>query len=249
MSSHTINQWLEEHGLQLCAFRWGDLPKSVAELTRQSLAGATQVQPTRDSHLLLLANAGPQFWRCLQSSSCKDNDDPVDTFSLELATEFQHTFLPASQFTQLYPTPKGQPHIPLMRLGGLAGWNIPSPLGLGLHPEYGPWFAYRVAFLTNSKQLPNAFYKNPKAFKTTNISTLRQSATLCASCSAPCVTSCPAQAVTYGDTFHTERCYEHRLPESSKCHTHCFARTACPVGVEHQYDGEQLAHHMSMSWR
>lgn len=252
MSAHTIAHWLEERGFLLCAFRWGDLPTSVAELIEKALPALPHDEfgeLSDATQLLLLANGGPKFWRCLQRSSYKGHSDPIDTFSLELAGEFQRTFLNNGHFTQLYPTPVGQPHIPLMRLGGLAGWNIPSPLGLGLHPEFGPWSAYRVAWLTDSDQLPDAFINEPQAFNSTDISALQHSAELCVSCSAPCVTACPAAAVTHGEDFHIERCYEHRRPELSECHTHCFARTACPIGADQRYDNEQLAHHMGMRWR
>jgi len=249
MSAPAITHWLEEHGFLLCAFRWGDLPNSITELIEKSQPPIARTEVSDATQLLLLANAGPKFWRCLQSSSFKDHSDPVDSFSLELASEFQCTFLPDSQFTQLYPTPVGQSHIPLMRLGGLAGWNIPSPLGLGLHPDYGPWSAYRAAWLTNSVQLPDVFIKRPNTFKSTDITALQQSADLCVSCSAPCVTACPAAAVTHAENFQIERCYEYRRPEISECHTHCFARIACPVGAIHRYDKEQLAHHMAMQWK
>ena len=252
MSSHTIAHWLEERGLLLCAFRWNELPEAVSELIENATPDIAPTEFTHSTRLLLLANAGPKFWRNLQGSSFKGHRDPVDTFSVELAAEFQRQFLNTDRFIQLYPTPKGQSHIPLMRLGGLAGWNTPSPLGLGLHPQYGPWSAYRVAWLTNTEQLPKAFYKEPQAFKTTgltDISDLAHSAELCASCAAPCVTACPANAVAYGENFKIEPCYEHSQPESSECHNHCFARTACPIGAEYRYDDDQLAHHMMMRWR
>ena len=149
----------------------------------------------------------------------------------------------------LYPTPAGQSHIPLMRLGGLAGWNVPSPLGLGLHPKYGPWSAYRAAWITYSEQMPENFYQKPLAFKSTPSKALQQSAELCIACSAPCSAACPAHAVTHGEQFNVERCDKHRRPETSECHTHCFARIACPIGAEHRYDDSQLVHHMSMRWQ
>ena len=204
---------------------------------------------TSSALLVLLANAGPRFWRRLQIESAKNLSNPVDTFSVEKAREFQHTFLRDSRFTQLYPTPAGQSPIPLMRLGRLAGWNIPSPLGLGLHPDYGPWSAYRAAWLTDSAQLPEAFYKEPQTVNITTIDTLQQSAELCVSCTAPCVEACPADAVTHGEDFNIPRCYDYSEPEDSPCHAHCFARTACPIGADHQYDKAQLTHHMIMRWR
>ena len=249
MSAHTITQWLDERGLLLCAFKWGELPDTEVMLIKKAIHNTTNIELTKDTQLLLLANAGPLFWRCLQRTTFKNHTDPVDAFSLKLASELQATFLNDRSFTQLYPTPEGNSHIPLMRLGGLAGWNLPSRLGLGLHPEFGPWSAYRVAWLTNSDTLPNEFYQQEKPSESTGTHGLHTSAELCVSCSAPCVSACPAAAVAYGETFQTERCYEHSRPEDSDCHTHCFARVACPIGVTHQYDKQQLAHHMGMRWR
>ena len=256
-SAPTINQWLNEYGLLLCAFKWGELPKAVSDVieaalprsTTDSTPNATNFELTIDTQLLLLANAGPIFWRCLQRSSTKNHTDPVDTFSQDLAKDFHKNYLSDGNFTQLYPTPDGQAHIPLMQLGRLAGWNIPSPLGLGLHPEFGPWSAYRVAWLTQSNQLPKTYYQQPKPFKPTDLHSLQASAELCVSCSAPCASACPAAAVTHGEYFNVERCYQHSRPENSDCHTHCFARIACPIGTTHRYDDKQLVHHMKMRWR
>jgi len=216
MQNEAIAAWLQNNGLLLCAFHWQDLPSSLRSSIEDAI-DRTAGSVHKDSNLLLLLNAGPRFWRSLQVSSIKDNPDPVDAYSIELAQDFSNTFLPMARSHQLYPTPGGQAHIPLMRLGGLAGLNVPSPLGLGLHPEYGPWSAYRVAWLTDSNALP--------------------------------VDACPASAVHVDSSFNTAACYEHRQPEHSACHTHCFSRKACPIGIDHQYDDDQLAHHMSYTWR
>ncbi len=246
MPTESISAWLETHGLRLCAFHWKDLPDTICELIQTALPQNTN---TTHTQLLLLSNAGPNFWRCLQGSELAQHAEPVDAFSLSLATNLQQTFIKTAPFVQLYPTPIGQQHIPLMRLGGLAGWNIPSPLGLGLDPQFGPWSAYRVAWLTQATELPKSFYVLRDAFKLIDLDALQRSAELCVSCDAPCEAACPANAVTLGESFNIQRCYEHRQPEHSACHTHCFARKACPIGSEYQYDDAQLAHHMSMTWR
>lgn len=249
MTQSSIDQWLCQHGLLLCAFQWQDLPSTILDITQKTLPEQIVSQINNNTILLLLANAGPVFWQALQASPIKNNQDPIDDFSVSVAQEFQAKFLGSNTFNQLYPTPAKRSHVPLMRLGGLAGWNIPSPLGLGLHPQYGPWSAYRVAWLTQSAQLPKEFLITPEQFKSIDLNALHNAAELCVGCAAPCVTACPANAVKLGEFFNTEACYNHRLPETSECHVHCAARRACPIGQEHQYENEQLAHHMGMRWR
>ena len=249
MTSMTIEQWLNQHGLLLCAFQWQDLPESLTSATYETLPDDAASQLTPHTLLMLLANAGPSFWRALQGSSIKTAQDPDDEFSVSIAKTFQAKFLESDQFTQLYPTTAKRSHIPLMRLGGLAGWNIPSPLGLGLHPTFGPWSAYRVAWLTQSTQLPSDYVIQPEHYKHIDLSALHNAAELCVGCAAPCTTACPAHAVKLGEPFNSDACYQHRKPTQSECHVHCAARRACPIGQEHQYDNDQLAHHMGMRWR
>lgn len=246
MTADPLTRWLETHGLSLCAFRFSELPENVAELVSQA-APDTATLPT--SKLLLLANVGPLFWRCLQATSLRTLQDPVDAYSLELANQLNGRFLGNEDFVQLYPTPAHGRNIPLMRLGALAGWNIPSPLGLGLHPEYGPWSAYRAAWLAHSDAVPARYVKKLDAQTTPNLNALQESASLCVGCAAPCADACPANAVRLGENFNLESCFEHRAPKSSACHTDCFARKACPIGADFHYDDEQIAHHMGMRWR
>lgn len=249
MSSLSIDQWLNQHGLLLCAFRWQELPNSIADITRQTLPDDIAQHIDDKTVLMLLANAGPKFWRSLQASPLKNNPEPMDEFSVSMAHDFQSSFLGRTDFTQLYPTPPMRAHVPLMRLGGLAGWNIPSPLGLGLHREFGPWSAYRVAWLTQSDQLPINYFISPDQFKHIELGALQNAAELCVECSAPCTQACPANAVQVGEHFNIHACHEHRQPVTSECHVHCAARRACPIGKDHQYDNDQLAHHMGMRWR
>lgn len=249
MNTDALILWLETYGLSLCAFRYADLPEPVASLVADA-APSKETLPT--ATLLLLANVGPQFWRSLQTSQHYDDMDPVDTYSLKLTRELHSRFFGDTDCTPLYPSPAQQAQIPLMRLGALAGWNVPSPLGLGLHPKYGPWSAYRAAWLTQSSNIPEqyeCFNIHPESPAAQDIGALTQSADLCVGCAAPCAAACPAQAIQLGESINLERCTEHRLPHESACHSYCFARKACPIGSEHQYDDDQLRHHMGIRWR
>lgn len=267
MTADTLSFWLHTHGLSLCAFRGVDLPDDIATMVATA-APVPELLAT--SQLLLLANVGPRFWRRLQTYPHRTNHNPVDDYSLDLVAELQRRFLRNTNravtdeidatlgddtvavdtnFVQLYPTPANQDHIPLMRLGALAGWNVPSPLGLGLHPEYGPWSAYRAAWLTQSTRLPETYRIKPGEFASPGLNALQNSASLCLGCDAPCASACPADAIHLGRDINLERCYAHRVPETSDCHIDCAARKACPIGADHHYDDDQLAHHMSMTWR
>jgi len=244
-----LAQWLDNRGLLLCAFRWETLPDALRNLTLQAMPAKIADEVEGSTSVVLLANAGPKFWHHLKQSPLQHQENPVDAVSIDMAHTLNQDFLNAAPFTQLYPSPPNHSFIPLMRFGGLAGWNVPSPLGLGLHPDYGPWSAYRAAWLSPTDQVPNAYCIQPENFKSTDTSTLQNSAALCIGCSAPCVTACPAGAVIAGQNFGAARCHEYRLPESSPCHTHCDARRACPIGADQQYDDEQLEYHMGMRWK
>jgi hypothetical protein len=71
----------------------------------------------------------------------------VDHYARHLTSRFLHEFLGAPPSLLLYPGGAGAPS--LTRLGELAGWGAPSPVFVGIHPDYGPWFAYRAALLVD----------------------------------------------------------------------------------------------------
>lgn len=256
-SSHTtgirnLPDWLHHHGLLLCGFAWNDLPESITTLVLNACnpTASRSTVPSQHTTLWLLANAGPRFWRRLQDSQHYSQLNPIDSYSVALAQELQERFLQNAALTQLYPPTAHQTHIPLMRLGALANWSVASPLGLSLHPTFGPWFAYRCAWLSESPVVPEAFMVSPTHTEA-EVAELALNPSLCLGCSAPCVKHCPAQAVSTepGTLFNARRCHDYRAPSDSSCHTDCHARRACPVGKEHQYDDAQLAYHMGMRWK
>ena len=101
------------------------------------------------------------------------------------------------------------------------GWG--SPLGLVLHPRFGPWMGLRAACFTTEQWTPTRLGASP-----------------CASCSRPCVSACPAGAV--GTRFDIARCASaHAVP--GPCAVICHSRQACPVGTDHQYSDLQLHYH------
>ncbi|MCB0129437.1 MAG: hypothetical protein KDD78_01250 [Caldilineaceae bacterium] len=200
--------------------------------------------------LVLLGNGGRAFWHALTADQAATKrpptehpaehptEHPVDSFSLHLAREFVvhcggNPDDPRSM-EMLYPAPAEQPFpLSLQALGEFVNWVHPSPLGLGIHPEFGLWNAYRAAFLTDLP-LP--------------VTVAAPHASPCAACQEkPCVTTCPAAAVEAEAGLDLWGCSHFRLVTDSPCAERCLARLACPVGADHRYRADQIAYHYSHS--
>ena len=159
-----------------------------------------------------------------------ETSDPVDHYSITLTRQFIHGYLDGTPVLWLYP---GTEYIvPLQQLGEAAGWSYPSPLGSGISPVYGVWFAYRAAFLINAG-LPlvrEAPAPSP-----------------CDSClDKPCIQTCPVGAVQQ-EAFDIEGCVQYRLRPDSPCAVRCQARSACPYFPEHRYTLPQIQYHYGRS--
>jgi epoxyqueuosine reductase len=129
----------------------------------------------------------------------------------------------------VWPAQGGDAPFPVTRLGERAGWSHRSPLGLGIHPRFGLWFAYRGVVLLDV-ELP----------------TVREATTTspCAGCAErPCVAACPPGAVGGPSGLDLVACVGERERAGAACGGGCLARAACPVGAEHRYSDEQAAHH------
>ena len=114
-----------------------------------------------------------------------------------------------------------------MLLGELAGFGVPSLLGILLHPEFGSWMSMRGAIISD---LDFTSYDKPLI-----------DFDPCPSCSKPCITACPANTISFKG-WDWNKCMNFRL-NSSTCESNCFSRRACPYGKEHQYSEDQLEHH------
>lgn len=228
MKEKAGRRFLHAHGFPLYAVLACDtLPPPV----RSALADAG-IAPEQWSRLILIGNAGTSFWPALQQFGMH-TADPVDHYSRTVAGRFAREFLGDPPRRWLYPLEDVL--LPLQKLGYAAGWSHPSPLGLDIHPEYGPWFAYRVAFLTTA---PVEVLRAP----------LRPSP--CDTCrDRPCISACPAGAVRGVGRFDVGGCGAFRLSAQSPCAERCLARLACPVGVAHRYPEEQIRYHYRDSLR
>ena len=183
----------------------------------------------RYTQLLLIGHRGRQLWQTLQARGMA-GEHPIDDFSRARATQL---FAPGGalaghRFRVLFPS---QQPVGLRHLGELAGWHHDSPFRVGVHANWGSWFAYRAVVVTDT-----ALPVTPRL----------QTASPCDSCSdRPCVSACPAGALA--PDFDLSACLNHRKQPDSPCLDRCLARNACPVGAEHRYTEAQTSYHYLQS--
>jgi epoxyqueuosine reductase len=136
---------------------------------------------------------------------------------------------PAFAFAVRHPFSRDL-RLPVQRIGEAAGLPPPGPLGLQVHPRFGPWWAYRALVVLDLALQDEAPLDRP-----------------CAGCPAPCVTACPGGATTTAG-LQVSACIAERLA-SPACQGSCAARIACIAGPEHRYPAAQLGFHMGHSLR
>ena len=181
---------------------------------------------TQYSQLLVFGHAGRSLWAHVSM----EHSDPIDTYSRRIVTRFLQS-IACDDHHILYPLTDYP--IDLREIGRYLGWHHESPLGIGIHPKFGTWFAYRVVVAANTDFAVTVSEKGSSA---------------CESCrDKPCVSACPVTAVSAVNTFGLDVCVSHRRQEGSSCSHQCLARQACPVGKEYQYEDEQIAYHYGRS--
>lgn len=189
--------------------------------------------PYQQGSILLLGQAGKLFWPAYTASQ-PTGDDPVDNYSAEVSDQILAKHLPDTQRQKLFPN--SECPVNMMALGRELGWHTPSPLGLGIHQQYGLWSAYRAVWWLDTE--PDTTTANTQTKPTGNI---------CADCKTQeCVRHCPAEAVTHGSMPDITRCADYRYQPDSTCQSACQARLACPVAAEHRYSDEQIAYHYDL---
>lgn len=218
-----------KRGLQALASRGLNL---VAVLSREETRGAqwaTNNLPVNYQTLILIAAGGKSMWQNFRTSRPRSRH-PVDDFS-RIAAHRAAAIWRLPNWRLLYPGADSK--APLQALGRAAGWHHESPLGLGIHPNYGPWFAYRALLATDAR-LPRSETQRHRA--------------PCDRCiTKPCLSACPAGALTADTPPDIAACSAFRLQPASACAERCLARQACPVGKAHAYEAEQLSYHYRRS--
>ena len=140
----------------------------------------------------------------------------------------------ATSFRLFFPFTDSVPALPFQRLGRAAGLGGPGPLGLQIHPQFGPWWAYRGLI---------ALAMSEAGWSAAGLGGALGDG--CAGCAAPCVAACPAGAVRSAG-FSIADCHARRLT-APDCRLSCVARIRCVRGPEHRYSDQQLAFHMAAS--
>jgi len=182
---------------------------------------------------LVVGSGGPTFFDRFTREAVEAQDgapNPLDRFTARVvASAVAGALTPLAVTHAVYfPFTGAAPLIPFQRLGRAAGLGGPGPLGLQIHPVFGPWWAYR-ALVVVDRELPAAPAPGDG----------------CAGCGAPCVAACPARAVAVTG-FDVPACHARRLSVEA-CRSSCAARIACVRGPEHRYSDRQLAFHMAAS--
>ena len=215
---------LDDAGLNLCAvFDIQNLPKDL-------LPSVQSIHKNKYQQLIVFAHAGKKMWQALQDSPFQAVTNPIDSFSKHTVQQYLKHEHPEVEYQVVYPDE--QQIIPLQKLGFLAGWHHESPFRIGINQTYGSWFAYRVVVLANTNLTPTQTITAPSP---------------CENCTdKPCITVCPAEALTTGN-LSLQTCLNYRLKEHSKCQTTCLSRIRCSIANEHRYSHEQIQYHYTVS--
>jgi epoxyqueuosine reductase len=191
-------------------------------------AALAEALPAARTGLIVGDGGGDFFARFSALASDDDGPDPLDRYTAGVVNQVLaglSALLPRGSHAVRFPF---QGALPMQQLGEAAGLPRPGPLGLQIHPRFGPWWGYR-AVVVLGPALPA-------------LPALGQP---CRGCPAPCVAACPASAVRAAG-LAIETCARHRLVHAPCAHD-CVARRACVVAPERAYPADQLAFHMEAS--
>ena len=216
--------------LQAC-FELNQMPQELqAEISKQVPESA------EFKYMALFGNGGTRYWQSVQND-LNDDAHPVDSFFIRSAERlFGNAKNNVSDYKIVYP---GNHFVPLQQLGKLAGWHHDSTMGLGIHPEFGLWFAYRGVVLFNCD--------DTRDFKPYLEHTAQSAESPCDSCEdKPCIPACPAKSITEA-RYDVSLCTDYRMSTDSSCQYRCISRQVCPIGKKHRYLSDQLKYHYEFS--
>jgi hypothetical protein len=188
--------------------------------------------PNNTRTLMVIGSYGNRLWQCVRASEQAHSEDPVDNFCAAAVTDTMQSLVGDRGWTLLFPHRAPAPR--LQNLGQAAGWHHPSPLGNGIHPLHGLWFAYRAVVALDIALTP------------TGVGVRTESP--CLSCSGrPCIQACPADALQVGKAPNLTACVGYRVMAESPCADRCLAREQCPLGAEARYPDDQIRYHYRQS--
>lgn len=179
--------------------------------------------------VVLIGDGGPGFFARFRDAApyASGVDHPLDDFTRGCVTAaIGEVLMPLGlEFRVSFPFAGSGvgPPLPFQRLGRAAGLPEPGPLGLQIHPEFGPWWAYRALVV-----LPASLEAESPLLP------------WCPPCARPCVRGCPTHRSEEGDLSPAGS----GQVSDGVCGDDCGARLRCPVGREHAYPPDQVAFHL-----
>jgi hypothetical protein len=126
--------------------------------------------------LVVVGSAGPRLWRELRASldpepSRWGEPHPLDGFVRGILARADAALagagVPSRRFEAAF---HAEPRLAFVALAQLVGLGFPGPFGMLIHPEHGPWWALRGAFLVDAEVEAPLTHRPP-----------------CEGCPAPCV--------------------------------------------------------------
>lgn len=182
--------------------------------------------PAGTQTLVLLGPAEPGFWAHLHSSAewQDGKPDPVDRWSRRTVGRIACDLGGKA----IFPF-GGPPYAPFYSWALRTGRVWESPVRLLVHCGQGLMVSFRGAIALRERiDLPPP---RPRP---------------CDSCAAPCLTACPASAIT-ATGYDVPTCHAHLdSAEGAPCLTGgCLVRRACPVSAGYARLPEQSAYHMA----
>lgn len=209
---------------------YGDIAQALAKdglLARGGfLATAEDEAPASARSIILVGNAGPDFWPHFEAGR-REEANPLDAWTRRVVDRIAAK----AGGWGIYPS-DGPPYFPFQRWARKVEPVFLSPIGLLIHPHYGLWHAYRAAIcLHDPIDMPQRLSgENP-----------------CHSCAdTPCLKTCPVSAFNREVGYDVPACAAHlRTMEGSDCMAEgCRARRACPIAGPGFYAPGQAAFHM-----
>jgi hypothetical protein len=126
--------------------------------------------------VVVAGSAGPRLWRGFRAAMRLaphrwSDPHPYDAFVGELLARADRALLLAGVASRRFDAAAHAPMpVHFVALAELAGLGSPGPFGLLIHPEHGPWWALRGAWLVDADVEPTADPRPP-----------------CSGCAAPCI--------------------------------------------------------------
>lgn len=206
---------------------WGKVVAAVVAEDLEVLGGVHRAEHGAIiDTLAFIGPGGPGFWpRFTASPEYRDGEpDPLDRWSARVISRLADRLGGRAIF------PFGNsPPLPFTTWALKSGMFWKSPVGLLVHARQGLFVSFRGAIVLPGKVAIPRAASNP-----------------CLSCERkPCLTACPAAALT-GDGYDLDACHAWlSSPDGSGCMGHgCAVRDACPVSYRYGRNRAQSAFHM-----